>query len=89
MSHTFVCEDVAQSKSINERSEVKKTSTISPVQGVGRNGHSRDNVNRNTVHAQSSLLMSRLPESSVLTKRDMQNMGLELRTAALIFNHWL
>ncbi len=34
----------------------------------------RDHVNRNTVHARSSLLTSRLSESGVLTKRDMQNM---------------
>ncbi len=41
-----------------------------------------------TVHARSALLTSRLSESGVLTKRDMQNMqsrgrGLELRTAGL------
>ncbi len=47
----------------------------------------RDHVNRNTVNARSSLLMSWLSESGVLTKRDMQNMqsgaarGLELGTA--------
>ncbi len=34
----------------------------------------REHVNRNTVHARSSLLSSWWSESSVLTKRDMQNM---------------
>ncbi len=49
----------------------------------------REHVNRNTVHARSSLLTSWLSESGVLTKRDMQNMqsggvrGLELGTAGL------
>ncbi len=34
----------------------------------------REHVNRNTVHARSSLLMSWLSESGVFIKRDMQNM---------------
>ncbi len=33
-----------------------------------------DNVNWNTVHARSTLLMSRFSESGVLTKKEMQNM---------------
>ncbi len=59
----------AQRKSMNECSEVKKTSTDFPAQGVGNNTRCRDHINRNTVHARSSLLTSWLSESGVLTKR--------------------
>ncbi len=38
MSHSSVCEDVAQRKSTNECYKVKKTSTDLPAQGVGSNG---------------------------------------------------
>ncbi len=73
MSHSSVCEDAASSA--NPWINVPKwTSTDFPAQGVGSNEHCRDHINRNRVHARSTLLTSWLFESSVLTKRDMQNM---------------
>ncbi len=70
-----MCEDVAQRKSMNECFEVKKTSTDFPCSGSREQWTlCRDHVNRNTVHARSTLLTSRLSESGVLTRRVMQNM---------------
>ncbi len=75
MSYASVCEDVVQRKSIHLYSKVKKTSADFPCSGSWEQWTlCRDNVYRNTVHARSALLMSRLPESSVITKRDMLNM---------------
>ncbi len=54
-----------------------------------------EKVNRNAVHARSSLLTSWLSESVGITKRDMQNMqsggarGLELETTCYIMYHSL
>ncbi len=66
----------AQHKSMNECSEVNKTSTDFPCSGSRKQWTlCRNHIKRNTVHARSSLLMSWLSESGVLTKRDMQNGG--------------
>ncbi len=70
-----MCEDLVQHKSMNECSEVKKTSTDFPCSGSREQRTlCRNNVNRYTVYARSTLLTSRLSESGVLTKRDMQHM---------------
>ncbi len=77
---------------MNECSEMKQTSADFTCSGSREQWTlCREHVNRkNTVHAWSALLTSRLSESSVLTKRDMQNMqsggarGLELRTSAQV-----
>ncbi len=55
-----VFEDVAQRKSMNESSEVKKTSTDFPCSGSREQWTlCRVHVNRNTVHARSALLTRR------------------------------
>ncbi len=84
-----MCEDVAQCKSMNECFKMKKTSMDLPCSGSREQWTlCNDNVNWNTVHARSTLLMSRFSESGVLTKKEMQNMqsGGGARTG--IENRW-